>query len=823
MVTGGGRVKILDFGLAKLVEAGGSDESAPTLSAALKTGEGVVLGTAAYMSPEQAEGRSVDARSDVFSLGAVLYQMLTGKRPFEGDSQVSTRIAILRETPPPMKSARSGIPRELEGIVGRCLEKSKEARYPTARDLHRELVATQRELASREASLGAAFRRPRIAVPAALLAIASVGLAGWAWWLRAKATWAREEALPEIARLIDEELYVAAFALARDAERFIPGDPELSALRSKTTMASEGSVLSEPAGASVYLKDYMTPDAEWVYFGKTPISNRELPVWVNRWRVTMEGYQPFEGALVAFDNVVRLYPVGAELPAGMTRTPGGPFQLFEAPPVQLQDFWLDTYEVTNEEYKKFVDAGGYESREYWKVPFTRDGVEVSWEEGLGLLRDTTGRAGPSTWELGAYPKGEENYPVRGVSWYEAAAFAEFAGKSLPTIYHWYFASGGLVYFNVTLQSNFDEEGPVPVGARAGLGPFGTYDMAGNVKEWCWNSVGDKRYILGGSWGEPRYMYTEPDARSAFERRENFGLRLAKYDEPLVSELTSPVERLTRDLTQVKPVGEEIFTVYRSLYAYDRSDLNAVVEEVQSNLPGWTREKISFDAAYGEERVIVYLYLPRNAKPPFQTVVYFPGASAELVSTHEHFEMARWDWVPRSGRALVHPVYKGMYERRDRVPPAKPSAVRDRQILWHKDLARAIDYLETRSDIDDSKLAFLGFSLGAGVGPNELALEKRLRIGILVSGGLDAEEWLPESNNANFAPRVRAPVLMLNGRHDFGNPYNEMQTPLFHLLGTPEPDKKHVVLDAGHLIPPRDFIRESLDWLDRYLGPVTMAR
>jgi hypothetical protein len=65
--------------------------------------------------------------------------------------------------------------------------------------------------------------------------------------------------------------------------------------------------------------------------------------------------------------------------------------------------------------------------------------------------------------------------------------------------------------------------------------------------------------------------------------------------------------------------------------------------------------------------------------------------------------------------------------------------------------------------------------------------------------------------------------MLNGRHDFGIPYNEMQVPLFRLLGTPEPHKKHVVLDAGHLIPARDYMRESLEWLDRYFGPVTMAR
>ena len=98
------------------------------------------------------------------------------------------------------------------------------------------------------------------------------------------------------------------------------------------------------------------------------------------------------------------------------------------------------------------------------------------------------RPGPATWTAGTYPNGQADFPVGGVSWYEAAAYAAFAGKSLPTIYHWYRAADLGRFADILTLSNFNAKGPVPVGSLAGLGPFGTSDMAGNVKEWCWNAT-----------------------------------------------------------------------------------------------------------------------------------------------------------------------------------------------------------------------------------------------------------------------------------------------------------------------------------------------
>ncbi len=106
------------------------------------------------------------------------------------------------------------------------------------------------------------------------------------------------------------------------------------------------------------------------------------------------------------------------------------------PDIPLQDYWIDKYEVTNREFKQFLDQGGYRKQEYWKQQFLKDGHPLSWAEAMALFRDTTDRPGPAGWVAGEYPRGQDDFPVTGVSWFEAAAYAEFAGKSLPTIYHW---------------------------------------------------------------------------------------------------------------------------------------------------------------------------------------------------------------------------------------------------------------------------------------------------------------------------------------------------------------------------------------------------
>ena len=179
--------------------------------------------------------------------------------------------------------------------------------------------------------------------------------------------------------------------------------------------------------------------------------------------------------------------------------------------------------------------------------------------------------------------------------------------------------------------------------------------------------GHKRYLLGGGWDEAVKMYADPDAQSAFRRDADYGFRLAKYLSPAAKILMDPLERLRRDFSKEKPVPDNVFQIYRSFYTYDKAPLDAVPEPADESGQFWKMEKVTINAAYGNERMAVYLYLPKGVQPPYQTVVYFPGANALVGRSSQKLPLqggARLDLVLKSGRAVVFPIYKSTYERGD---------------------------------------------------------------------------------------------------------------------------------------------------------------
>jgi formylglycine-generating enzyme required for sulfatase activity/dienelactone hydrolase len=747
---------------------------------------------------------------------------------------------------------RKSVRGDLDWIVMKAMEKDRTRRYETANglvmDIERHL--NNEPVTARPPSKVYRFhklmRRKKVVFDAAAVVMAvlcAMGLlTAWHFHREARIRWAREELLPKMERLIIEggrDNYVEAYKIATEAKRYIPRDSKLSESLLKITVNI--SVKTEPPGAKVYMKEYKAPENEWEYLGVSPIENMRLPIGFFRWKMEKEGYETVFATAATFEmdmkaqswiignDITRVLDKRGTVPPGMVRVKGQD---------EIGDFFIDRYEVTNKQFKEFVNKGGYREREYWKHAFIQDGKEMTWEDAVGEFVDATGRPGPATWQAGDIPEGQEDYPVSGVSWYEAAAYAEFIGKSLPTAIHWGIAAkGGMsdgvlrcgFYKRLVPMSNFRGNGPAPVGSHPGMTAYGAYDMAGNVREWCWNEAPKGRVIRGGAWNDEYYMFSPRSQASPFARSHKDGFRCVLYIDPnKIPQSAFEVIKVGEfpDFYKEKPVSDSEFQIYKEQFSYDKTDLDAKVELKNETRQDCVQERITFNAAYGNERMIAYLFLPRKGSPPYQTVIYFPGVGSiyegptKDLDRYYEFEDKLLPIV-RSGRAVLYPVYKGTFEREDEVLVSADwnSYLHTEWVIKIvKDFKRSIDYLETRPVIDSKRLAYFGWSWGGDMGAIIPAVEDRLAASVLGVGGVDMFTR-PEVSTFNYVSRVRIPTLMLNGKYDLGMPYETTVKPMFDLLGTPEDKKELKLYETDHWLPRNELNKETLAWLDRYLGPV----
>jgi dienelactone hydrolase len=846
LVTRSGYAKLADFGLAKL-----ADESGRARVEATRTAAGAVLGTIAYMSPEQAAGRKLDPRSDVFSFGVVLYEVLTGRRPFTAASDLELLQAIIHAPPAPLDAE---LPDALRVIVEKAIEKDPADRYQTMRDFvvdlrrvvraaaqHRDQSLDESKLVTGAQSAPAA-RRWRIPLRSAALAVAlvaAIATGAWLWQRNALATRARTEVIPSIAALVDAGDYVTAFARAREIPSYVSNDPLLATL--KPQFSATYSITTSPPDAEVFVRGYDAADEPWQSVGRTPLSV-EVPRRVLRWRVEKAGFETVERVTRSNEDVmggefdVTLSVAGAD-PSGMVHVPSGRTEGningTPLPTLDVPAFLIDRTEVTNRAFKEFVEAGGYERRSYWEGLEFVDAADqpLSWEEAIRGFVDSTGRPGPASWELGDYPRGRDEFPVTGISWYEATAYARFRGKELPTVFHWMRAAlprneiaSSLAASTLPL-SNFGSAGPTAVGAREGVGPYGTYDMFGNAREWLGSVDAESAWVLGGSWEDPEYSYLTAIPAKPIERSPLTGLRLMQPAGSVDAALRAPIDLDQRRRDVAPPVSDEVFATFVERFAYRSGPLNATEPSTLATTEDWVKERVTIDAGYSGEKLDVIVFIPRQARPPFQPVVYFSGIQDVLLpqsieAMQPGFSAMPLDYVVRSGRAFVYPMYQGTFAR-FRAPWSPADRVRNEREWVERrwDLGRAIDYLETRSDMDTSRLAFLGVSFGGSVAVPLVAMEPRISTALLLSGGMPSQRETPTAfvDPLNYAPRITMPVLMVNGRYDYIFP-PEAQRMLFDALGTPAADKRYALFDYGHGSPPRgEILRETLDWLDSYLG------
>ena len=777
MLVQGGQVKVMDFGLAR--------------SARLSqmTHPGTTLGTASYMSPEQAQGAAVDQRTDIWSLGVVLYEMLSGTTPFPGDMVPAVLYAVVHCEPRTLQGYGPDLPPELLKIVDRAMKKEPDERYGSITEMveglkqYRESLRLDLAGSPPMRTLLRQLRRPRIAIPTTVILAILCVIGAWLIHRQSKIRWARETAIPQVRQLVaSPEIGMAhltkAYDLAAAAERYIPEDPDLVELLVKCSENLE--LTTDPSGVSVYMKSVTAPDEPWRFLGVSPLAQVRVPRGWFSWKLEKPGYEPVAaveptslwdskvGGLVP-NFIHRALDLEGYLPQGMVRVERP--VTGDAP----LDFFIDRYEVTNKQYKEFVDRGGYRDPSIWTHQMSADGESLTWEQSMARFVDETGRPGPSTWLAGDYPAGQDDYPVSGVSWFEAAAYAQYVGKSLPTTWHWGVAAGKLGGW-VGKMSNFGLESPAPVGSYPSITSFGAYDMPGNVREWCWNTTGQGKAIRGGAWNDAPYLAGNTSQASALDRSAKNGFRCSLYPDStrIPKELFGALQIQTTDFYSQAPASDAVFQAYKNQFAYDKQELNAQVEWRKTEPGEWTQEKVTVDTVYGNEKLTMYLFLPQHTSPPYQTVIYFPGSGSALQESRTDMESYReyityLSFIVANGRAVLYPVYKGTLERSTPEISAFHTGAATHQfteylIMVVKDFRTAVDYLETRPDIDSERLAYLGYSWGGRISPFILSVEDRMRAAVLVVGGLGAE-GLPEAQGINYVTQVKVPVLMLNGRYD----------------------------------------------------------
>jgi dipeptidyl aminopeptidase/acylaminoacyl peptidase len=369
-------------------------------------------------------------------------------------------------------------------------------------------------------------------------------------------------------------------------------------------------------------------------------------------------------------------------------------------------------------------------------------------------------------------------------------------------------------------SNFGGKRAQKVGSKENFTCFGAYDMAGNVREWVSNETEIGHITCGGGWNDYSYRYGPFGQLPSMDRSAENGFRCVKYLEPEKIPATAFRRidfRPERDFLSEKPADEKIFRIYKSMFFYDPIKLNEKSEVYDDSNEDWTIQKISFTAAYDNEIVYAYLYLPKNASPPYQTLVYFPGTGATFENNLVYNQQTNWfiDYILKSGRAVLFPVYKGTFERIGEPIGSEREYIK-KCIL---DFRRSVDYLMTRTDIDTAKIAYYGHSWGGRLGGVIPAIEDRVKVSILILGGMGGNKDFPETDNINYITRIKIPVLMLNGKFDYAFNYEKSVLPFYKLLGTPAQDKRLVMYETDHYVPKDQMIKEVLDWLDKYFGPV----
>ena len=645
-----------------------------------------------------------------------------------------------------------------------------------------------------------------------------------------------EVKLPAIQQAYDEgdEFFVfhETYKLLEDK------NPLIESFYNKVTQ--EVSLFSNPEGVDVYFKFYSDTTETWIPLGKTPLENVRVPSTLLKLKFDDNGVEysarthPY---YLKTNNNIFTLPIDYEeteryqLFLGRN-TPLNFPGLDHLPNVAFGPYLMSKYEVTNSEYQKFVDDDGYDNSEYWDFPITLDGEVFEFEKIIETFIGEFGKKGPKNWTYSKHPKDQENYPVTGISWFEARAYANYMDMSLPNVYQWS-NSANLGWSSAFVpKSNYSHTQLNNVGGEETHNYEGLYDIAGNVREWCLNSHNEEhteKSILGGNFLDYDYMFNDYYGQNIFDRSIGNGCRLSKNlkheaeidDTAALNEIFIKV----RDFFSLPGISDEVFEVYRSQYDNYSKDLNAKVIELELTATSDIKvERYEIPSLTPDDNIIPgYVFYDSSIPPPYKPIIYFPGSNAiHLTNTDIMLKDKLTDmhYLISEGYAVIHPIYTGTYEKADALKsdyPERTQLYKDHVIIWGKEYKKTIDYIESREDLDIETLSYFGVSWGGAMANILLAIDDRVKAAILDVAGLSFQETYKEIEAYHYTSRITCPVLMLNGKYDVYFPLETSQKPMFHLLATDDDEKKHYVYPSGHYVPKKEIIKEHLHWLDIYLN------
>ena len=643
-----------------------------------------------------------------------------------------------------------------------------------------------------------------------------------------------DEKLPEIVAAFDNDELETVYKKTKQLIDEGNTNPVVQSYYDKVT--EPVSITTVPEGVDISFKYVQDTLNNWVNLGISPLENIRIPNSYLEYKFKYKGMEMTEVRHTYyikndFNNFI--LPKSDSIPKNHVLCLGGTKSLSypgidHLPALNIPPYSISKYEVTNEDYKDFVEAGGYEDPSFWNFPYEMNGKVLTFENTVPLFVDAFGKLGPANWSFGNYPDGQGAYPVTGISWFEAMAYAKYKGLSLPNLYQWANAATLSRASSFVPNSNFSKNQLVATGSLDSKNSNDLYDIAGNAREWILNSVEEtntRKGILGGGFNDDAYFFNDYYGQNALDRSISNGMRLVKnleseatYD----SDPTAVVSNDKRDFLKEPKISEDVFEIFKEQFDYPQKPMNATTSLYESASGSFRAERFEITSAYEEGGILPgYIFYDSTHTKPLKPIIFFPGSNA-IHLTNMDYAIKRYlnyfDYLMSEGYAVVLPIYLSTYEREDELKSDYPNdseSYKEHVIKWGKDYRRAIDYIISRADMDASYLTYYGVSWGGYMANILLAIDDRVQSATLNVAGLCFQRSKKEVESYLYTSRITMPVLMLNGEFDQFFPLESSQIPMFKLLGTPEEDKKHYVSNTGHFVPRDVLIAEHLAWLKKY--------